>query len=61
MGHRRALGWLQYAAALGSEDAAYALALHYRRDAQPLLAARYESRAAELGLQPPPALDHLRK
>lgn len=61
VGQRRALGWLQYAAALGSEQAAYTLALHYRRDAQPLLAARYESRALALGYQPPPGLDHLRK
>ena len=58
---RRHVGWLQYAASLGSDEAAYALALHYRRDAQPLLAARYEARAIALGFQPPPALDHRRR
>lgn len=58
---RRHVGWLQYAASLGSDEAAYALALHYRRDGQPLLAARYEARAIALGFQPPPALDHRRR
>lgn len=58
---RRHLGWLQYAAGLGSDEAAYALALHYRRDAQPLLAARYEAQAIALGFQPPPALGHRRR
>ncbi len=58
---RRHVGWLQYAARLGSDEAAYALALHYRRDAQPLLAARYEARAIALGFQPPLALDHRRR
>lgn len=54
-------GWLQYAAGLGNGIAAYELALHYRRNAQPLLAAQYESRARELGYTPPPTLDHYRK
>lgn len=54
-------GWLQYAAGLGNGIAAYELALHYRRSAQPLLAAQYESRARELGYTPPPTLDHYRK
>jgi len=58
---RRQVGWLQYAASLGSEQAAYALALHYRRESQPLLAAQYEARAVDLGFVPPPALDHQRK
>lgn len=58
---RRHVGWLQFAAGLGSDEAAYALALHYRRDAQPLLAARYEARAIALGFQPPAALDHRRR
>jgi hypothetical protein len=54
-------GWLQYAAGLGNGIAAYELALHYRRSAQPLLASQYESRARELGYTPPPTLDHYRK
>lgn len=54
-------GWLQYAAGLGNGIAAYELALHYRRNAQPLLASQYESRARELGYTPPPTLDHYRK
>ena len=57
----RHVGWLQFAARLGSDEAACALALHYRRDAQPLRAARREARAIELGFQPPPALDHRRR
>lgn len=56
----RQLGWLQFAAALGSDEAAYALALHYRRESQPLLAAQFEARAVALGFQPPPALGHRR-
>jgi len=60
-GRRRQIGWLQYATALGSHQAAYALALHYRRESQPLLAAQYEAQAAALGFVPPPSLDHLRK
>lgn len=58
---RRRVGWLQYAAALGSGPAAYALALHYRQADQPLLAAQFETRAAALGHVPPPGLDHARK
>ena len=57
----RQIGWLHYAAALGSEQAAYALALHYRRTAQPLLAAQFETRAAALGHVMPTALAHTRK
>jgi hypothetical protein len=54
-------GWLQYAAALGNGIASYELALHYRRVAQPLLAAQFEARARELGYTPPPSLDSSRK
>jgi TPR repeat protein len=57
----RYVGWLQYAAYLGDERASYELALHYRRDAQPVLAAMYEARAVELGFTPPRDLDHIRK
>ena len=57
----RHVGWLQYAASLGSDEAAYALALHYRRDGQALLAARYEARAIALGFELPPALNHRRR
>ncbi|MCW5662747.1 MAG: hypothetical protein KIT35_02830 [Piscinibacter sp.] len=57
----RYLGWLQYAAQLGDERASYELALHYRRAAQPVLAAVYEARAVELGFVPPRDLDHVRK
>lgn len=57
----RHLGWLQYAARLGDERASYELALHYRRQAQPVLAAVYEARAVELGFVPPRDLDHVRK
>jgi hypothetical protein len=54
-------GWLQYAAALGNGIASYELALHYRRQSQPVLAAQYEFRARELGYTPPPTLDNVRK
>lgn len=54
-------GWLQYAAALGNGIASYELALHYRRQDRPQLAAQYEERARELGYTPPPTLDHYRK
>lgn len=57
----RYVGWLQYAASLGDERASYELALHFRRDAQPVLAAVYEARAVELGFTPPRDLDHVRK
>ena len=58
---RRRVGWLQYAAQLGSDRAAYALSLHYRRASQPLMAAQFEARAVALGFQPPAGLDHARK
>lgn len=57
----RYVAWLQYAAALGSGPASYELAVHYRRQDQPALAAPYEARAEELGFQAPAALDHIRK
>lgn len=57
----RHIGWLRYAAALGSQQAAYALALHYRSAEQPLLAAQFETRAVALGHVMPLALDHARK
>jgi hypothetical protein len=57
----RYVGWLQFASKLGSDKASYELALHYRRQNQPALAATYEARAIELGFKPPPALDHVRK
>ncbi len=57
---RRGVGWLQLASQLGSEQAAYALALHYRREGQPLLASQHEARALELGFEPPLTLDHRR-
>lgn len=57
---RLAQGWLQFASELGSNQAAYALALHYRREAQPLLASQYEARAVALGFEPPLALNHYR-
>lgn len=57
----RYVGWLQYASMLGDERASYELALHFRREAQPVLAAKYEARAVELGFTPPRDLDHVRK
>jgi Caspase domain len=54
-------GWMQYAAELGNGIASYELALHYRRLDQPQPAARWESRARELGYNPPPSLEHYRK
>ena len=57
---RQSTGWLQLASELGNERAAYALALQYRRSAQPWLASQYEARAVTLGFEPPMALSHLR-
>lgn len=57
----RYVGWLQYASTLGDAQASYELALHFRREAQPVLAAKYEGRAIELGFTPPRDLDHVRK
>lgn len=57
----RYVGWLQFAAALGNGIASYELALYYRTQDQPVLAAQFETRARELGYTPPPSLDHYRK
>lgn len=57
----RYVGWLQYAAMLGDEDASYELAVHFRREAQIPLASLYEARAVELGYVLPRNLDHVRK
>lgn len=57
----RYVGWLQYAAMLGHQQAAYELALHFRKQDQPVLASQYEARAVALGYTPPTVLDHIRK
>lgn len=57
----RYVGWLQFASVLGSDAASYELALHFRKQDQPVLAAQYEARARQLGYNPPLALDHVRK
>lgn len=57
----RYVGWLQFAAMLGHEKAAYELALHFRQQDQPALASQYEARAVALGYTPPRDLDHVRK
>lgn len=54
-------GWMQFAVALGNGIASYELALHFRRNGQPLLASQFETRARELGYTPPPDLDNVRK
>ena len=57
----RYLGWLQFAGGLGNGIASYELALYYRANEQPLLAAQAEARARQLGYSPPRALGHDRK
>jgi TPR repeat protein len=57
----RYVAWLQFAAELGNDAAAYELALFYRTSGQPALAAIYETRAVALGYTVPVALDHVRK
>lgn len=57
----RYVGWLQYATQLGDQNASYELALFFRRDAQPVLASKYEHLALNLGYEPPAALDNIRK
>ena len=57
----RYVGWLQYAAMLGDEEASYELAVHFRRESQIPLASLYEARAVELGYVLPRDLDHVRK
>jgi hypothetical protein len=58
---QRFVGWLQLAAALGDERAAYDLALFFRTQGQPALAAKYETQAVALGFVRPTVLDHSRK
>lgn len=53
--------WMMYATALGNGIACYELALFYRNQNQPALAAAAESKALELGFSPPAGLDHFRK
>lgn len=60
-GHAHRLGWMELAEALGDGRAASALALHYRRDARPLLAAQHAAQAEALGQVEPAVLDHRRK
>jgi hypothetical protein len=60
-GTRRFIGWMQLASMLRDAQASYQLALHYRRTGQPVLAARYEAVASDLGHVPLPALDNSRK
>jgi len=57
----RYVGWLQYAAQLGSTDAAYELAVYYRQTDQPALASQYEAKAVSMGYVLPTVLDHVRK
>ena len=57
----RYVGWLQYATQLGHQNASYELALFFRREAQPVLASKYENLALNLGYEPPVALDNIRK
>ncbi|KQW49971.1 MULTISPECIES: caspase family protein [unclassified Roseateles] len=54
-------GWMQFAVALGNGIASYELALHFRKNGQPLLASQFEARARDLGYTPPPNLDNVRK
>jgi hypothetical protein len=60
-GTQRYVGWMQLAALLGDGQASYRLALHYRRNDQALLAARYEALAVEQGWRPAPTLTQVRK
>ncbi|HEY1057130.1 MAG TPA: caspase family protein [Limnobacter sp.] len=61
VGRLRYEGWLQYATGLGNGIASYALALHYRAMALPILAAQAEAQAIALGYSPPRALTQERK
>jgi TPR repeat protein len=58
---RLSLGWLQYAAALGNDQAAYDLAVYFRQQDQPAVASQYEALAVALNHPFPTALDHVRK
>ncbi|RZI86088.1 MAG: hypothetical protein EOP38_02695 [Rubrivivax sp.] len=55
------LGWLQYAAVLGNDQAAYDLAVYFRQQDQPAVASRYEALAVALNHPLPTVLDHVRK
>jgi hypothetical protein len=55
------IGWLQYSAALGDAPGSYELAVYFRKNDQPALAAPFEARAEELGFKAPPQLDNIRK
>jgi hypothetical protein len=57
----RYVGWLQWAAALGNDKAAYELALFFRAQGQPSVASQYEHRAVQLGYVTPTVLDHRRR
>ncbi|MBX3604904.1 MAG: hypothetical protein KF788_06520 [Piscinibacter sp.] len=57
----RYLAWLHYAAALGGPEANYELSRHYRDQGQMPMAAKYQSRAVELGVVLPRELDSVRK
>jgi TPR repeat protein len=57
----REVEWLHYAAALDDPSANYDLSRHYRSQAQMPLAARYQTRAVELGFVLPRELDSERK
>lgn len=58
---RLSLGWLQYAAVLGNDQAAYDLAIYFRQQDQPAVASRYEALAVALNHAMPTVLDHVRK
>lgn len=53
--------WLQFAAALDSAEANYELSRHYRQEGQMPMAAKYQTRAVELGFVLPRELDSVRK
>ena len=53
--------WLRYASALDSAEANYELSRHYRRQGQMPMAAKFQSRAVELGFVLPRELDSVRK
>jgi hypothetical protein len=58
---RLSLGWLQYAAVLGNDQAAYDLAVYFRQQDQPAVASQYEAMAVALNHPFPTVLDHVRK
>jgi hypothetical protein len=58
---RLSLGWLQYAAVLGNDQAAYDLAVYFRQQDQPAVASQYEAMAVALNHAFPTVLDHVRK